>query len=86
LAEANLLVACFWSAKGVAQVTNDMPVGLSEDDVGFSWSIRNMHGLRGTMTFGRDCTSAFNFARDEHEVRLSETGAGGRKFTAPLCC
>ena len=73
--ETNILVTRFLSTHGVAQITDYMPVGLAEGETGFCWVVRHVHVVRGNMTFGLDCTPAFNFARDEHTVSLSPTGA-----------
>ena len=73
--ETNILVTRFLSTHGVAQITDYMPAGRGKDETGFCWVVRHVHVVRGNMTFGLDCTPAFNFARDPHTVRLSETGA-----------
>ncbi|MCP5119325.1 MAG: glycoside hydrolase family 15 protein, partial [bacterium] len=68
--ETNVLVTRFLSGRGVAEVIDLMPVGTDTRTV-----VRYVNVLRGSMPFRVECRPAFNFARDEHTVKLSPHGA-----------
>ena len=78
--DTNVLVTRFLSADGVGQVTDYMPVGLSENERCFQWLIREVHVVRGTMAFRAECRLAFNYGRDRHQTKISSNGAS---FHAP---
>ena len=72
--DTNVLVTRFLSPDGVGQVTDFMPVGVSEEEAGYQWLIRRVNVVRGTMAFHATCCPAFNYARDPHEAILSSDG------------
>jgi GH15 family glucan-1,4-alpha-glucosidase len=78
--DSNILVTRFLSADGVGQVTDYMPVGLSEEEPGHHWLIRRVNVVRGTMMFRMQCSPAFNYARDVHQTIIFPEGA---RFHAP---
>ena len=73
--ETNVLVTRFVSPGGVGQVTDYMPVGLSEGDPRRHQLIRLVQVARGSMPFRVDCRPAFNYGRDPHTIKLLKTGA-----------
>jgi GH15 family glucan-1,4-alpha-glucosidase len=73
--ETNVLVTRFLSPDGVAEVIDFMPVGTDRERHDHSELIRRVNVVRGTMPFSMECFPAFNYARDEHEVLINESGA-----------
>ncbi len=73
--ETNVLITRFLSADGVGQITDYMPVGVSEQEPGYKSLIRHVRVVRGTMPLRVECSPAFNYARDRHELKLSTNGA-----------
>ena len=71
----NVLVTRFLSPDGVAEVVDFMPVGTNQERHEHSELIRRVNVVRGTMPFSMECFTAFNYARDEHEIHLNESGA-----------
>lgn len=69
--DTNVLITRFLAPSGVAEVVDYMPVGGEKRDK----IIRSVHVMRGSMTLNLVCQPAFNYARDAHEVRISEHGA-----------
>jgi GH15 family glucan-1,4-alpha-glucosidase len=72
--DTNVLVTRFLSDDGVGQIVDYMPVG-GEEDGGHHSLVRDLHVVRGRMTFDVDCSPAFDFARENHETTLVEGGA-----------
>ncbi len=81
LPETNILLTRFLQHDGVGELTDFMPV--ESDEAGYRprrhQIIRMLSVVRGTVTFKIDCTPAFNFGRDSHEI---ETRAQGVIFRA----
>ena len=73
--ETNVLVTRFLSPDGVAEVIDFMPVGTNQERHEHSELIRRVNVVRGTMPFSMECFPAFNYASDEHEVLINESGA-----------
>ncbi len=73
--ETNVLVTRFLSPDGVAEVIDFMPVGSLQEQHGHNELIRRVNVVRGSMPFRMECFPAFNYARDEHEIHLNESGA-----------
>ena len=73
--ETNVLVTRFLSPDGVAEVIHFMPVGSLQEQHGHNELIRRVNVVRGSMPFRMECFPAFNYARDEHEIQLNESGA-----------
>ena len=76
--ETNVLVTRFLSPDGVAEVIDFMPVGSLQEQHGHSELIRRVNVVRGSMPFRMECFPAFNYARDQHETYLNESGAAFR--------
>jgi GH15 family glucan-1,4-alpha-glucosidase len=75
--DTNVLVTRFLSEEGVGQITDFMPVGLTEKERGFQWLVRRVSVSRGSMRFRAVCRPAFNYARSPHRL---EASAGGARF------
>jgi GH15 family glucan-1,4-alpha-glucosidase len=73
--ETNVLITRFLSADGVAEVIDFMPVGIHQARHEYSKLLRRVSVVRGSMPFRMECFPAFNYARDDHEVILNESGA-----------
>jgi GH15 family glucan-1,4-alpha-glucosidase len=73
--ETNVLVTRFLSPEGVGEVIDFMPVGVKEGDLGYHQLIRKVVVVRGSVTFNLECQPAFNYARDQHETRITKDGA-----------
>jgi GH15 family glucan-1,4-alpha-glucosidase len=68
--ETNILVTRFFSADGVGEVTDYMPIELEGAGHGHHQLIRRVRISRGSMAFRMECRPAFNYARDRHETHL----------------
>ena len=73
--DTNVLVTRFLSPDGVGQITDFMPVGVSEAEPGHQWLVRRVNVVRGSMTFRLACCPAFNYARDPHQTVIFSGGA-----------
>lgn len=73
--ETNVLVTRFLTPDGVGEVLDFMPVGMQVQDLGFQCLVRRVKVIRGCMDFILECHPAFNYARDEHQIKLSSEGA-----------
>lgn len=78
--DTNVLVTRFFSEGGVGQVLDFMPVGEKSSRV-----IRRVESIRGTMQFRVVCRPAFNYARDPHEVGVTENSATFRTGPLSVC-
>ena len=78
--DTNVLVTRFLSPDGVGEITDYMPIGISAQRRnghrrGYHCLIRRVKVVRGMMAFTMECTPAFNYARDTHEVVIDADGA-----------
>jgi GH15 family glucan-1,4-alpha-glucosidase len=73
--DTNVLVTRFFTPDGVAEITDYMPIHMSENGHGSHQLIRRVEVVRGEMAFRMECFPAFNYARDGHETEISEAGA-----------
>ncbi|GAB4364627.1 MAG: glycoside hydrolase family 15 protein [Elainellaceae cyanobacterium] len=71
----NVLITRFLSPQGIGEIIDFMPVDLSPDHPLYHSLIRQVRVERGNMTFGVECTPAFNYAQDSHNITITETGA-----------
>jgi len=71
--DTNILITRFLSSEGVGEVVDYMPVAGREAPC--DGLIRRVRVVRGEMPFRIECFPAFNYARDPHDVELSQTGA-----------
>ena len=78
--ETNVLITRFLSPDGVGEITDFMPVGRNAGGQGHHQIVRRLTVVRGSMRFRISCRPAFNFARDAHEVSITEDGA---RFSSP---
>ncbi len=70
--DTNVLITRFLTEDGIVEVSDFMPVGTqlkSESDFRI---IRRVKGINGNVKMLMDCFPAFNYARDEHELIISE--------------
>src|SRR5262249_30722250 len=72
--DTNVLITRFFSAAGVAEVQDFMPVG------GARQLVRRVMCVRGTIDFRLECEPRFDYGRAAHETALS---AGGAHFRSP---
>lgn len=70
----NVLITRFLTPKGVAEIVDFMPVGLTPNDIGYHSLIRRVTVVRGFMIFSLECFPAFNYARDSHELTVTSKG------------
>ncbi|MEX0599820.1 MAG: trehalase-like domain-containing protein, partial [Rhodothermales bacterium] len=73
--DTNILITRFLSAEGVGEVTDYMPVGSSEESRKRRRIVRTVKAVRGTVQFSMECTPAFDYARETHELKVTEQGA-----------
>ncbi len=73
--DTNLLVTRFLCEDGVAEIIDYMPVGLSPKEQRQRWLVRTVKMVRGSLPMRLLCKPAFNYAQDDHEVRLTNNGA-----------
>ena len=76
LPETNILLTRFLQHDGVGELTDFMPV--ESDEAGYRprrhQIIRMLTVVRGTVTFRLECSPAFNFGRDAHEIDIRPKG------------
>src|SRR3712207_2023794 len=73
--DTNVLVTRFFALDGVAEITDYMPIHMSENGHGRHQLVRRLEVVRGEVNFRMECSPAFNYARDEHETEITEGGA-----------
>lgn len=73
--ETNVLVTRFLATCGVGEIVDFMPVGISAQQRGERWLVRQVRGIRCHMSFRLECYPAFNYARDPHKTILTANGA-----------
>ncbi len=72
--DTNVLVTRFMSPEGVGQVIDFMPIGGHDHQMSSHTLVRKVETLKGSMPFRMECTPAFNYARDRHEVKTQSNG------------
>ena len=75
LPETNILITRFLTIDGVGEITDFMPVKREGTSHHQHHIIRSVAVVRGSLSFDMTCRPAFNYAQDEHEIRLSKEGA-----------
>ena len=75
LPDTNILITRFLTADGVGEVIDFMPIKQERSDDHQHHVMRSVQVVRGSLSFEMVCRPAFNYARDTHEVYLSEDGA-----------
>ncbi|MBT3360254.1 MAG: glycoside hydrolase family 15 protein [Rhodospirillales bacterium] len=76
--DTNVLVTRFLSPQGAAELTDFMPVEegeLAPDEHRRRHLIRRVTAMRGTIELRMECRPAFNFARDDHRLKIDDNGA-----------
>jgi len=73
--DTNVLVTRFLCQEGVLEVVDYMPVDIDAEQQRERWLIRTVRMARGSMSVQVECQPAFNYARDSHQVSISENGA-----------
>ncbi len=73
--ETNVLITRFLSADGVGEITDYMPIAGAAKGTGQHQLIRRVSVVRGAMPFRMECFPAFNYARDDHQMKLTPDGA-----------
>ncbi len=72
--ETNVLITRFLSADGVGEITDYMPIAGTPKGIGQHQLIRRVSVVRGTMAFRTECYPAFNYARDDHQMKITPEG------------
>ncbi|MBD3402677.1 glycoside hydrolase family 15 protein, partial [candidate division GN15 bacterium] len=72
--DTNVLVSRFLCSDGVGEIIDYMPIHNPRREHGNHQVIRRVEIERGRMKFRVECFPAFNYARDTHEVEISEQG------------
>jgi GH15 family glucan-1,4-alpha-glucosidase len=75
LPETNVLISRFLSRRGVAEVTDFMPLGTGRDRVPLDCLVRRAAVIRGNVDFELTCEPAFDYAREIPRARLRPGGA-----------
>ena len=83
LPDTNILITRFLTNDGVGEINDFMPIKRVGSTVHQHHITRMVHAVRGTLSFTVVCRPAFNYARDTHDVYISENGAVFRSET--LC-
>lgn len=74
--DTNVLVTRFLCDGGVVEITDYMPVGVEKIRQKSRWLVRQVKVVRGELPMYIVCQPAFNYARDSHEVNITENGIG----------
>lgn len=88
LPDTNILITRFLTPEGVGEIVDFMPISSLHIHEHQHYIMRYVRVVRGLMTFEITCRPAFNYARDLHDVYLSEDGAFFRStaFSLALLC
>jgi GH15 family glucan-1,4-alpha-glucosidase len=85
--DTNVLVTRFLCPDGVAEIMDFMPIEDSPETEVTHDLIRRVTVVRGSMGFRMECTPAFNYARDSHELKVSANIARfhSKSLSVALC-
>lgn len=75
LPETNILITRFLTIDGVAEITDFMPIKQPGSAHHQHHIMRSVQVVRGSLPFEMVCRPAFNYARDDHSIRLAPEGA-----------
>ncbi len=75
LPETNILITRFLTVDGVGEITDFMPLKRGGSPHHQHHIVRSVSVVRGSLPFEMVCRPAFNYARDDHDVRISKEGA-----------
>jgi len=73
--ETNVLITRFLSGDGVGEITDYMPIAQTAKGTGQHQVVRRVNVVRGAMRFRMECYPAFNYARDDHQTKVTPDGA-----------
>ena len=73
--ETNILITRFLTVDGVGEITDFMPIKKEGSAAHQHHITRAVHVVRGSLSFEMVCRPAFNYARDPHDLHLSNDGA-----------
>ncbi|MFW5759952.1 MAG: glycoside hydrolase family 15 protein [Cyclobacteriaceae bacterium] len=73
--DTNVLITRFLSGEGIVEITDYMPVGADIQEEKDFRIVRRVKGVHGKYQMKMECKPAFNYARDEHELYITEKGA-----------
>lgn len=82
--DTNVLITRYLTDEGIVEVSDFMPVGpqiKSEYDYRI---IRRVKGINGKVRMRMECKPGFNYARDPHELQITEEGATFRNRTLAM--
>ncbi|MDQ2902292.1 MAG: glycoside hydrolase family 15 protein [Ktedonobacteraceae bacterium] len=74
LPETNILLTRFLSNDGVGEITDFMPIKPTGTEKHQHHLIRSVAVINGSLSFTLTCRPAFNYARDSHQVSISQEG------------
>ena len=72
--DTNVLVTRFLSPDGAGEITDFMPI-VRKGSPGHRQIVRYVKAIRGSMAFEVECRPAFNYARERHELEVTEKEA-----------
>jgi GH15 family glucan-1,4-alpha-glucosidase len=76
LPDTNILITRFLTLDGVGEIIDFMPLGQEHDEAEHQhYIMRYVRVVRGLLAFEIVCRPAFNYARDLHDIYISEEGA-----------
>lgn len=73
--ETNVLITRFYSANGVGEIEDFMPVGLPRASPWHHQLIRRVRVTQGSLEFRVRCYPAFDYARAPHKTIITKRGA-----------
>jgi GH15 family glucan-1,4-alpha-glucosidase len=71
----NILVTRFSHEDGIVEIEDFMPVDFDSDSVAYHQIHRRVRGVRGSVRVSVVCRPAFNYGRQQHQLRLFDGGA-----------
>ena len=87
LPNTNVLVTRFFTGEGTAEVTDFMSIGREAGGAtaqSCRQIVRIVKAVSGPVRFKMECRPAFDYARQRHDLELSQDGNSGL-FSAPGC-
>ena len=81
--DTNVLITRFLTPDGVAEVQDFMTIAAADDETHPHQVVRRVVCVRGEMRFAVEVAPRFNYAREEHRLRVHDEGV---VFLAPSLC
>lgn len=76
VAESNILLSRFLAPEGVGEITDFMPIKAeSSEELHIHQIVRQVKVVRGSVKFRIQCFPAFDYARDQHTLKIADGGA-----------